>query len=244
MRPGLGGKGIKATGSNQPGRTAPAPLERTPPQHPKPATEAEMLCHLHLQPPSHRAPAPSVGPLRTLWPQPNTVFSDLERQLQWKMDWAQELMSSVQQLLLGEGSSSSSTERKQSASVTMSQGADGAFAVCQDVKDFAPGELTVKLVGRKVLLTGKKVTQSKDSKGSFSYKYEVFKREWDVPKGVDPNSLTCSVSSEGQLRIKAPCQGQRATPERNVPIHITPAGSPEAEAMAGCKKGTNDRAKA
>uniref|UniRef100_A0A7M4ED78 SHSP domain-containing protein n=1 Tax=Crocodylus porosus TaxID=8502 RepID=A0A7M4ED78_CROPO len=156
-----------------------------------------MLCRLHLQPPSHSTPAPYVGPLRTLWPQPSTVFSDLEQQLQWKMDWAQELISSVEQLLLGEGSSSPSAEQEQSASVTLPQGADGAFSVCQDVKDFAPEELTVKLVGRKVLLTGKKETQNKDSKGSFSYKYEVFKREWDVPEGVDPNSLTCSISKTG-----------------------------------------------
>ncbi|XP_019361627.1 PREDICTED: heat shock protein beta-11-like [Gavialis gangeticus] len=244
MGPGLVGIGIKAAGSHQPSRRAPAPLERTQPQRPGPIAEAAMLCRLHLQPPCHGALAPWVGPVRTLWPQPSVLFAELERELRWEMERAQELMSSFQQLLAGGGSSNPSRGQEQSTSMTLPQGVDGAFTVCQDVKGFDPNDLMVKLVGRKVLLTGKKEMQSEDGKGSFSYKYEVFKREWDVPEGVDPDGLTCSISSEGQLRIEAPRQALIAAPERNVPIQITPAGSAEAGAVVGSEEGANGRAKA
>ncbi|XP_019405966.1 PREDICTED: heat shock protein 30C-like [Crocodylus porosus] len=244
MGPGLASMGIKATGSHQPSRKAAAPLERTRPQCPEPDAEAAMLCRLHLQPPSHSALAPWVGPVRTLWPQPSVLFAELKQELRWEMERAQELLSGFQQLLAGGGSSNPSREREQSTSMTLPQGADGAFSVCQDVKDFDPNDLMVKLVGRKVLLTGKKEMQSEDGKGSFSYKYEVFKREWDVPEGVDPDGLTCSISSEGQLRIEAPRQALIAALERNVPIEITLAGSAEAGAVVGFEEGANGRAKA
>ncbi|KYO46664.1 heat shock protein beta-11 isoform A [Alligator mississippiensis] len=203
-----------------------------------------MLCHLNLQPPSHSTLAPWVSPVRTLWPQPSVLFAELERELRWEMEQAQEFMSSFQHLLAGGGSSSPIKEREQSTSVAPPQGADGAFTVCQDIKGLGPNDLMVKLVGRKVLLTGKKEMQSEDSKGSFSYKYEVFKREWDVPEGVDPDGLTCSISSEGQLRIEAPCQALMAAPERNMPIQIAPVGSAEAGAAVGSEEEANGRAKA
>uniref|UniRef100_A0A7M4EEV5 Heat shock protein 30-like n=2 Tax=Crocodylus porosus TaxID=8502 RepID=A0A7M4EEV5_CROPO len=198
-----------------------------------------MLCRLHLQLPSHCTLAPWVGPVRTLWPQPSTVFAELD--ICWEMDRTRDFMSGVQQLLASGGSSNPSREQEQSTSMTLPEGTDRGFTISQDVKGFAPEELTVKLVGRKVLLTGKKEIQSEDSKGSFSNKSEVFKREWDVPEGMDPDDMTCSISSESQLRIETLHQVLRATPERNVPIQITPVGS---EAAAGSKEEANIRAKA
>ncbi|KYO46662.1 hypothetical protein Y1Q_0018420 [Alligator mississippiensis] len=125
----------------------------------------------------------------------SVLFAELEREVRWEMERAQEFMSGFQQLLAGGGSSSPIREREQSTSVAPPQGVDGAFTMCQDVRGFDSKDLMVKLVGRNVLLTGKKETQSEDGKGSFSYKYEAFKQEWDVPEGVDPDGLTCSISS-------------------------------------------------
>ncbi|KYO46669.1 heat shock protein beta-11-like [Alligator mississippiensis] len=171
----------------------------------------------------------------------STIFAELEREVRWEMERTQDFMSGVQKLLAGEGSSNPSKEQEQSTNMTLPQGTDRGFTISQDIKGFAPEELTVKLVGKKVLLTGKKEMQSEDSKGSFSYKFEVFKREWDVPEGMDPNEVTCSISSEGQLRIEAPHQALTATPERNVPIQITPVGC---EAAVRSKEGANGRTKA
>ncbi|OXB57119.1 UNVERIFIED_CONTAM: hypothetical protein H355_004578, partial [Colinus virginianus] len=86
-----------------------------------------------------------------------------------------------------------------------------------------PEQLSVKVVGRKVVLVGQKETQSTDEKGSFSYKYEVLKREWDVPEEVDTDALSCSLSPEGQLRIEAPRLALPAAAERSVPIQVSPA---------------------
>ncbi|NXC46753.1 HS30C protein, partial [Penelope pileata] len=134
--------------------------------------------------------------------------------------------SSFEQLL-SSGSSSGrvSIERAPGTSAALTQGSGEGFSVCQDVKDFAPEQLSVKVVGRKVVLVGQKETQSTDEKGSFSYKYEVLKREWDVPEEVDAEALSCSLSREGQLRIEAPRLALPPTNERNVPIQLPPAAA-------------------
>ncbi|XP_009992445.1 PREDICTED: heat shock protein 30C-like [Chaetura pelagica] len=114
-------------------------------------------------------------------------------------------------------------ERAPSSSTSLTLSSGEGFSICQDVKNFAPEQLSVKVVGRKVVLVGQKETQNVDEKGSFSYKYEVLKREWDVPEEVDAEALTCSLSKEGQLRIEAPRLALPAAPERSVPIQVSPA---------------------
>ncbi|NXR10765.1 HS30C protein, partial [Semnornis frantzii] len=191
-----------------------------------------MLCRMHFMPPMSSSLFPWLGPVRTLWPHPGTIFAELERELRLEMERAREFMSSFEQLLRSSSSSSSSSsasrigiaaERTPSASAALTQGSGEGFSVCQDVKDFAPEQLSVKVVGRKVVLVGQKETQSTDEKGSFSYKYEALKREWDVPEEVDAEALTCSLTKEGQLRIEAPKLALPAAPERNVPIQMAPA---------------------
>lgn len=143
-----------------------------------------------------------------------------------EMERARQFMSSFEQLLSSgssPGRASITAERAPSTSAALTQGSGEGFSVCQDVKNFAPEELSVKVVGRKVVLVGQKETQNVDEKGSFSYKYEVLKREWDVPEEVDAEALSCSLSKEGQLRIEAPRLALPAAPERNVPIQVSPA---------------------
>ncbi|XP_064030461.1 heat shock protein 30C-like [Pogoniulus pusillus] len=188
-----------------------------------------MLCRMHFMPPMSSSLFPWLGPVRTLWPHPGTIFAELERELRLEMERAREFMSSFEQFLSSSSSSSSASrigitaERAPPASAALTQGSGEGFSVCQDVKDFAPEQLSVKVVGRKVVLVGQKETQSTDEKGSFSYKYEVLKREWDVPEEVDAEALTCSLTKEGQLRIEAPRLALPAAPERNVPIQMGPA---------------------
>ncbi|NXJ37277.1 HSPBB protein, partial [Ciconia maguari] len=181
-----------------------------------------MLCRMHLAPFASSSLATRLGTVRTLWPHAETIFTELQQE----MEKAREFMSSFEQLL-SSGSSPSrisiAAERGQGASAALTQGSGEGFSVCQDVKDFAPEQLSVKVVGRKVVLVGQKETQNVDEKGSFSYKYEVLKREWDVPEEVDTEALTCSLSKEGQLRIEAPKLAPPAASERNVPIQVSPA---------------------
>ncbi|XP_064380846.1 heat shock protein beta-11-like [Dromaius novaehollandiae] len=176
-----------------------------------------MLCRMHLMPFVSSSLATRLGTARTLWPSAEAIFTELQQE----MEKAREFMSGFEQLLSSQGSSAG--DRAQSSSTAMTPASGDGFSVCQDVKDFAPEQLSVKVVGRKVMLVGQKETQSTDEKGSFSYKYEVLKREWDVPKDVDAEALTCSLSAEGQLRIEAPKRALPAAPERNVPIEVSPA---------------------
>uniref|UniRef100_A0A8C0VIA9 Heat shock protein beta-11-like n=1 Tax=Cyanistes caeruleus TaxID=156563 RepID=A0A8C0VIA9_CYACU len=156
-----------------------------------------MLCRMHLAPFASSSLASRLGTVRTLWPHAETIFTELQQE----MEKAREFMSSFEQLLSNHGAIAA--ERTPSTSMTLTQGSGDGFSVCQDVKNFAPEQLSVKVVGRKVVLVGQKETQNVDEKGSFSYKYEVLKREWDVPEEVDAEALTCSLSKEGQLRIEA-----------------------------------------
>ncbi|XP_074748255.1 heat shock protein 30C-like [Strix uralensis] len=175
-----------------------------------------MLCRLHLSPPATSSLASRLGTMRTLWPYSESIFTEMPQ-----MEKIREFMSSFEQLLSGQGATT--MERAPSTSTAPTQGSGEGFSICQNVKDFAPEQLSVKVVGRKVVLVGQKETQSTDEKGSFSYKYEVLKREWDVPEEVDAEALTCSLSKEGQLRIEAPRLALPAAPERNVPIQVNPA---------------------
>ncbi|NXA19195.1 HSPBB protein, partial [Ibidorhyncha struthersii] len=176
-----------------------------------------MLCRMHLAPFASSSLATRLGTVRTLWPHAETIFTELQQE----MEKAREFMSSFEQLLSSQGATA--MEQAPSTSAALTQGSGEGFSVCQDVKNFAPEQLSVKVVGRKVVLVGQKETQNVDEKGSFSYKYEVLKREWDVPEEVDAEALTCSLSKEGQLRIEAPRLALPAAPERSVPIQVSPA---------------------
>ncbi|NXJ79699.1 HS30C protein, partial [Trogon melanurus] len=182
-----------------------------------------MLCRMHLAPFASSSLASRLGTVRTLWPHAESIFAELQQE----MAKAREFMSSFEQLLTSQGAAA--MERAPSTGTALAQSSGEGFSICQDVKNFAPEQLSVKVVGRKVVLVGQKETQSTDEKGSFSYKYEALKREWDVPEEVDAEALTCSLSKDGQLRIEAPKLALPAAPERNVPIQVS-TGAPQPRA--------------
>uniref|UniRef100_U3KLF6 SHSP domain-containing protein n=1 Tax=Ficedula albicollis TaxID=59894 RepID=U3KLF6_FICAL len=172
-----------------------------------------MLCRMHLAPFASSSLASRLGTVRTLWPHAETIFTELQQE----MEKAREFMSSFEQLLSNHGAIAAETTP--SSSMTLTQGSGDGFSVCQDVKNFAPEQLSVKVVGRKVVLVGQKETQNVDEKGSFSYKYEVLKREWDVPEEVDAEALTCSLGMgcterEPLLLLRAVQNGAREQTQR------------------------------
>ncbi|MBN3292791.1 HSPBB protein, partial [Polypterus senegalus] len=76
------------------------------------------------------------------------------------------------------------------------------FSATLEVEGFTPEELTVKQVGRKVMLSGKKEKKEESEGGSYSYRYQEFRRELELPEDVNPEELSCSLNN-GQLRIEA-----------------------------------------
>ncbi|XP_069611816.1 heat shock protein beta-11-like [Ranitomeya imitator] len=110
-----------------------------------------------------------------------------------------------------------SMENKAGSAPTISnkKSAEAGFVVSLGVQDFSPQELTVKLVGKKLLVTGAKEYKSEDGKGSFSYKCHIFRKEVDLPQDVRAENLICTVTNGGQLRIEV---SQTPSQERIVPI--------------------------
>lgn len=102
------------------------------------------------------------------------------------------------------------------------------FSMTLAAPGFSADELTVKLVGRKLLVTGAKEIKTDDGQGSF-YKYEVFRRESDLPESVSLEGLTCAFSSDGQLHVEAPRLALPAGTERNVPIQLITASDSQSQ---------------
>ncbi|XP_059811620.1 heat shock protein 30-like [Hypanus sabinus] len=94
------------------------------------------------------------------------------------------------------------------------------FSVSLDVPRFSPEELKVKVLGRKVLVTGKYEKKSDDGSGSYSYRLEEFRREFQLPEDVDAQALECSLTRDGRLKVQAPRLVLPAMDERNIPINI------------------------
>uniref|UniRef100_A0A8D0DFT1 SHSP domain-containing protein n=1 Tax=Salvator merianae TaxID=96440 RepID=A0A8D0DFT1_SALMN len=144
-----------------------------------------MLCRLHLAAPH--------SPLRSraLWPTTRSLFEELERE----MESVWELLNSHWQPTAQRTLRQEVVQRTEAARTPEAANPGSTFAVTQDMTGFDPQELVVKLVGEKVVLTGKKATQTANG----PFRYELYRREWEVPENVDRERLTCSISSEGQL---------------------------------------------
>ncbi|XP_053309583.1 heat shock protein beta-11-like [Spea bombifrons] len=174
-----------------------------------------MLC-LHLSG-NH---TPSI--LNPLWPTSRDVFARLEQDMVRRVEDIKEnmkLMDRFHQQLLQE-----MTIKHNKSLPVLSAGnttsGDGGFALCLGVKDFLPKELTVKVLGRKLLVTGAKESKCEDGKGSFSYKCQIFRKEADLPDDVRAEELSCIVTTDGQLHVEAPRATQAAGKERTVPIQL------------------------
>ncbi|KAL0177197.1 hypothetical protein M9458_026091, partial [Cirrhinus mrigala] len=84
------------------------------------------------------------------------------------------------------------------------------FAVTLDTKDFSPEEL-------KLHVSGKSEKKQEDGKGSYSYRIQEFRRVFDLPQGVNPETVTCSMA-DGKLYIQAPVNQPNEAAERMLPI--------------------------
>lgn len=123
------------------------------------------------------------------------------------------------------------------------QSSDGGFKLFLSVQDFCPHEITVKLYGRKLLVTGAKETKNDDGNGSFSYKCQIFRKEADLPQDVRAEDMSCILTSDGHLKIEGPWQTAPALKERNVPILLTNVQAADQEPEDGNKATDNQESK-
>ncbi|XP_023219555.1 alpha-crystallin A chain-like [Centruroides sculpturatus] len=91
------------------------------------------------------------------------------------------------------------------------------FRVMTDVSHFDPEEISVKTIDNYVVVHGKH-EEKMDQHGFVS---REFTRRYILPKEVDPECVTSSLSSEGVLTVQAPKKSQELpSNERVVPITV------------------------
>ncbi|KAK1175104.1 heat shock protein beta-11-like [Acipenser oxyrinchus oxyrinchus] len=194
-----------------------------------------MLCSPVFQP-SLSIPFAFNMPVRSLWPENRPIFIQMENESLRQMEELKrrvEFIDQVHQVLLKEVmNTDSATELSDSKSPSYKLEKDGnCFCLMLDTKDFLPEELTVKQVGRKLLVSGKHEKKDEARNGSYSYKYQEFRQELELPEDVKPDAVTCSFSN-GQLQIEVPSLALPAVTERTVPINTSPAMKTQQERSA------------
>lgn len=164
-------------------------------------------------------------PVRSLWPETRPLFYHMEQEMMRHMQEMRqnmEFMERLHQKIFEEIDKTSTSVFKPIAFQELRQDSN-SFALSLDTKEFSPEELSVKQVGRKLRVSGKTEKKQEDKKGSYSYRCEEFRQEFDLPDGVDPEAVTCSLAG-GRLQIQAP--RERASndgKERVVPINVISA---------------------
>uniref|UniRef100_A0A8K9UX75 SHSP domain-containing protein n=1 Tax=Oncorhynchus mykiss TaxID=8022 RepID=A0A8K9UX75_ONCMY len=144
-------------------------------------------------------------PVRSLWPEVRPLLSqrDLLQRNLLEIKSSLELMAKLQQQIFEELDNVPSSLTIQPVSYKHDKDGEG-FALTLDTKDFSQEELSVKQVGRKLKVSGKTEKKLDDGEGSYSYRCQEFRQEFDLPEGVNPETVTCSLAHDGKLHIQAP----------------------------------------
>ncbi|KAM7373831.1 hypothetical protein PAMP_006529 [Pampus punctatissimus] len=166
-------------------------------------------------------------PVRSLWPETRPLFYHIEQEMirhMQEMRQSMEYMERLHQKIFEEIDQTSSSTGVFKPIAFQELGQDGSsFALSLDTKDFSPEELSVKQVGRKLRVSGRTEKKQDDGKGSYSYRCQEFRQEFDLPDGVHPEAVTCSLVG-GRLQIQAPRENPASNgKERVVPISVTSA---------------------
>ncbi|XP_051973822.1 heat shock protein 30-like [Xyrauchen texanus] len=178
------------------------------------------MLSLHGFQPSFRPFMPIDCPVHSLWPQISPLYRHT--------DILQEVRSSLEQLeklqhkIFEEIQQTPHSEEIYPVTSTMEKEGESGFALTLDTKDFSPEELSVKQVGRKLQVSGKTEKKQENGKGSFSHTVQEFRRVFDLPEGVNPETVTCSMT-DGKLYIRAPVNQISEAPERMIPIDCAEA---------------------
>lgn len=91
---------------------------------------------------------------------------------------------------------------------------DKDFKVTLDVSDYSPEELNLKIINDTITITGKH-EEKPDEHGVIS---REFKRQVMVPENVDLDTITCSVTPEGLMKVMGKVKGGPEVKEREVNI--------------------------
>ncbi|XP_061574479.1 heat shock protein 30-like [Cololabis saira] len=136
-------------------------------------------------------------PVRSLWPEVRPLI--YQQDLQQRN--LQELMDKLQHRILEETEPFQSSVSLQPVSYQLQKEGE-SFGLTLDTPGFSPEELSVRQVGRKLTVSGKSQKKQEDGKDSYSYRLQEFRQEFDLPEGVNPESVTCYLSPDGKVHIQ------------------------------------------
>ncbi|XP_071369505.1 heat shock protein 30-like [Centroberyx affinis] len=148
-------------------------------------------------------------PVRSLWPQAEPLL--LQRNIQ-ELHSRLELMDKLQQKIQEETEPVPASVTIRPVSYQLEKEGE-PFALTLDTEDFSPEELCVQQVGRRLRVSGKTEKKQGDGKGSYSYRRQEFRREFDLPEGLNPEAVSCCLAPDGKLHIQA-----AKPPERELSI--------------------------
>ncbi|XP_068197155.1 heat shock protein 30-like [Antennarius striatus] len=93
------------------------------------------------------------------------------------------------------------------------------FGLTLDTRGYSPEELSVRQVGRKLRVSGRtEKKQGEEEKGSYSYRLQEFRREFELPEGTNPEAVTCFLDPDGKLHIQMAEAPQVEEAERELAI--------------------------
>ncbi|XP_019937695.2 heat shock protein 30-like [Paralichthys olivaceus] len=170
-----------------------------------------MLCSHGL----HSALSPSISfywPVRSMWPEVQPLLHQqdlLQRNLQ-QLCSSLQLMDTLPHHLLEEKERLQTSEAEQPVSFQL-QKEGQHFGLTLDTRGFSPEELSVRQVGKKLRVSGRTEKKQEDGKGSYSYRLQEFRQEFDLPEGLKPEAVTCCLAPDGKLHIqaaRAPCAAE------------------------------------
>ncbi|KAM7369236.1 hypothetical protein PAMP_013518 [Pampus punctatissimus] len=143
-------------------------------------------------------------PVRSLWPEVKPLLYQqdvLQRNLQ-ELRSSLELMDKLQHKIMEETEPFRTSVAKQPASYQLEKEGEH-FGLTLDTQGFSPEELSVRQVGSKLRVSGKTEKKQEDGKGSYSYRHQEFRQEFDLPEGMNPEAVTCYLAPDGKLHIQA-----------------------------------------
>merc|ERR1740128_1052546 len=97
---------------------------------------------------------------------------------------------------------------------------DDTYKILVNVEKYKPEELVIKTVDNTVIVEAKHEEKTSDGR---SYATQSFNQSFTLPRGVNPESVSSSLSKEGVLTISAPLPKalKSSSSERLVPIKHT-----------------------
>uniref|UniRef100_A0A9J7YFP6 SHSP domain-containing protein n=1 Tax=Cyprinus carpio carpio TaxID=630221 RepID=A0A9J7YFP6_CYPCA len=161
-------------------------------------------------------------PVRSLWPEITSLYRHGEE--------LKELKSSLEQL--------EKLQQKIFEEIQQIPPSQEIYPVACTMEKEGSEELSVRQVGRKLHVSGKSEKKHEDGKGSYSYRTQEFRRVFDLPQGVNPEAVTCSMAG-GKLYIQAPVNQPSEAAERMLPIDCQTVNTTQPERAEGQEKISN-----